>query len=50
MFAFRGVHRFGELSAFAFRRMGTLVTLGDPREDLPLLRAVRLYSSADDYE
>jgi hypothetical protein len=43
-----GVTRHEELLAFAFRRVGTLITIGDPRESLPLLGAVRIYSALPD--
>lgn len=46
----RGISRFEELLAFAFRRIGTLVTIGNPTERLPLLGAMRLYSSTTEDE
>ena len=39
-----GVERYEELLAYAFRRVGTVVTLGDPREPLPLVGATRTYA------
>jgi hypothetical protein len=39
----RGVTRYEEFIAYAFRRLGTLVTIGDPTEQLPQLGATRVY-------
>lgn len=39
----RGVSRYEEFIAYAFRRLGTLVTIGDPTERLPQLGATRVY-------
>jgi hypothetical protein len=36
--------RYEEFLAYAFQRVGTLVTIGDPREKLPLLGATRIYA------
>jgi hypothetical protein len=42
--AMRGVSRYEELLAYAFRPTGSFVTIGDPKERLPLLGAARIYS------
>jgi hypothetical protein len=39
----RGVIRYEEFIEYAFRRFGTLVTIGDPTERLPQLGAKRVY-------
>lgn len=39
----RGVSRYEEFIAYAFRRLGTLVTIGDPAERLPRLGGTRVY-------
>lgn len=39
----RGVSRYEEFIACAFRRLGTLVTIGDPTERLPQLGGTRVY-------
>lgn len=39
-----GMMRYEELLAYAFQRVGTLVAIGDPKEDLPLLGATRFYT------
>jgi hypothetical protein len=44
----QGVTRYEELLAYAFRRVGTFVALGDPKERLPLLGARRIYSEMPD--
>ena len=41
----RGVDRYEELLAFALREVGSVVTIGDPRERLPLLGAARIYAA-----
>jgi hypothetical protein len=46
--AINGITRYEELLAFAFRRVGTFVAIGDPKETLPLLGATRIYSGPSD--
>jgi hypothetical protein len=40
----RGNTRYEELLTYAFRRLGRIVTLGDPKERLPQLGASRMYA------
>jgi hypothetical protein len=40
-----GINRYEELLAYAFRHIGKFVTIGNPKEQLPQLGALRLYSS-----
>ena len=40
-----GLPRYEELLAYAFKRVGNVVTLGDPTERLPLLGATRIYAA-----
>jgi len=40
----RGIARYEELIAYAFRRLGKIVTIGDPQERLPQLGAARMYA------
>ena len=42
----RGITRYEELIAYAFRRVGRLVTIGDPKERLPQLGASRVYAAS----
>src|SRR5262249_47634538 len=44
----RGVSRYEELLAYGFRRVGTFVAIGDPKERLPPLGATRIYSEVPD--
>jgi hypothetical protein len=46
--AMRGVSRYEELLAYASRRVGSFVTIGDPKEHLPQLGAARIYSETPD--
>jgi hypothetical protein len=45
-FTVHDVVRYEELLSYAFRRVGTLIAIGDPRESLPLLGATRVYAGA----
>jgi len=40
-----GVTRYEELLAYAFRRVGGIVAIGDPKERLPRLGATRIYAA-----
>jgi hypothetical protein len=42
----QGITRYEELLAYAFRRVGMLVTIGDPKERLPQVGALRVYSTS----
>jgi len=42
----RGITRYEELIAYAFRHVGRAVTMGDPREHLPQLGASRVYCAS----
>ncbi len=42
--ALQGVSRYEELLAYAFRRVGTFIVIGNPKEKVPLLGATRIYS------
>jgi hypothetical protein len=42
----RGIVRYEELMAYAFRKIGTLITIGDPREPLPQLGGTRIYAAS----
>jgi hypothetical protein len=44
--AIRGITRYEELLAHSFRRIGTMVTIGDPKERLPQLGATRVYAAS----
>lgn len=40
-----GMLRYEELLAYAFRRVGVVVAIGDPKEHLPLLGSTRIYAA-----
>ena len=46
----RLIDRYEELLAYAFNRVGTLITIGSPLENLPLLGAQRIYAAEETWK